>query len=77
MSNEKENESIEKSSNRVPAKLDLDPTNSLDLSLLSSNERQTLLKDYAKGMMNINKKAQELHIDPVILKKTLDELTDV
>jgi len=76
MSNEKENESIEKSSNRVPMKLDLGPTNSLDLSFLPENERKTLLIDYAKGIMDINKKAQELHIDAVTLKRTLDDLTD-
>lgn len=76
MSNENENQDLEKSSNRVPMKLDLGPTNSLDLSFLPENERQALFKDYANGMIDINKKAQELHVDAVILKKTLDDLTD-
>jgi len=77
MNDESEDKSLEKSSGEeVPTKLNLGPVSSLDLSYLPEKERQALLTEYAKGMMDINKKAQELHIDAVVLKKTLDDLTD-
>jgi hypothetical protein len=77
MSNdESENQSIEKSSSKVPSKLNLGPVSSLDLSFLPEKERQALMMEYAKGIVDINKKAQELHIDAVVLKKTLDDMND-
>lgn len=68
--------SITKFSGRVPAVINLGPSTSIDLSWLPENERKALLLDYAKGMIDISKKAQELHIDAAVLKKTLDDLAD-
>ncbi len=48
----------------------------MDLSWLPEAERKALLVDYTKGMLNISKKAQELHVDSEILKKTLSDLSD-
>ena len=68
--------SLTKSSDGVPTEINLGPSTSMDLSWLPENERKALLIDYTKGMMDISKKAQELHVDAVVLKKTLDDLSD-
>jgi hypothetical protein len=48
----------------------------MDLSWLPENERKALLIDYTKGIMDISKKAQELHVDAAVLKRTLDDFSD-
>jgi hypothetical protein len=74
MSENEKGKSITKFSGSVPAIIDLGPSTKIDLSWLPENERKALLLDYAKGMIDISKKAQELHIDAAVLKKTLDDL---
>lgn len=59
----------------VPTKIDLTPGASMDISWLSEGEREALLTDYTKGILNISRKAQELHVDSAALKKTLDDLS--
>lgn len=76
MSGNSEDKSIMKSSNGVPTEINLGPSTSMDLSWLPENERKALLVDYTKGMIDISKKAQELHVDAAVLKKTLDDLSD-
>lgn len=76
MSENERKKSIKKFSGSVPAVINLGPSTSIDLSWLPENERKALLLDYAKGMIDISKKAQELHIDAAVLKKTLDDLAD-
>lgn len=76
MSENEGKKSIKKFSGSVPAVINFGPNASIDLSWLPENERKALLIDYAKGMIDINKKAQELHIDAVALKKTLDDLAN-
>ena len=76
MSGDEHEKNIVRSSSRVPTEINLGPSTSMDLSWLSENERKALLIDYTKGMIDISMKAQELHIDAAILKKTLDDLSD-
>lgn len=59
----------------VPTKIDLTPGTSMDISFLPEDERKELLTDYAKGILDISRKAQELHVDSRALKKTLDDLS--
>lgn len=73
--NDREN-NITKSGGSVPTEINLGPSTSMDLSWLPENERKALLIDYTKGMIDIGKKAQELHVDAAVLKRTLDDLSD-
>lgn len=59
----------------VPTKIDLTPGTSMDISWLPESERKALLTDYTKGILDISRKAQELHVDSAALKKTLDDLS--
>lgn len=59
----------------VPTKIDLTPGTSIDISWLPETERKALLADYTKGILDISRKAQELHVDSAALKKTLDDLS--
>ncbi|PIY04019.1 MAG: hypothetical protein COZ20_06805 [Gallionellales bacterium CG_4_10_14_3_um_filter_54_96] len=76
MSDSERDKSVTKSSSSVPTEIPLGPSTSMDLSWLPENERKALLIDYTKGMMDISKKAQELHVDAAVLKRTLDDLSD-
>ncbi|PTQ89483.1 hypothetical protein [Agitococcus lubricus] len=75
MKNEQENQNLTKIPSNVPTHINLGAATSMDLSWLSENERKALLIDYAKGMIDINKKAQDLHIDAEALKKVLNDLS--
>lgn len=59
----------------VPTKIDLTLGTSMDISWLPESERKVLLTDYTKGILDISRKAQELHVDSAALKKTLDDLS--
>ena len=48
----------------------------LDLSSLSDEEQRELLKDHARGVLDINKKALELGVDATSLHTTLGTLVD-
>jgi len=76
MSEKDQEKSLTRSTSGVPTEINLGPSTSMDLSWLPENERKALLIDYTKGMIDISKKAQELHVDAVVLKKTLDDLSD-
>jgi len=76
MSENSEDKNLTKSSGGVPTQINLGPSTSMDLSWLPENERKALLIDYTKGMMDISQKAQELHVDAAVLKRTLDDLSD-
>jgi len=76
MSENEGEKSIIKLNGSVPAVINLGPSTSIDLSWLPENERKALLLDYAKGMIDISKRAQELHVDAGYLKKTIDDLAD-
>ncbi|MDV6346946.1 hypothetical protein R2083_05375 [Nitrosomonas sp. Is35] len=76
MSEDSNDKNLTKPSGGVPTQINLGPSTSMDLSWLPENERKALLIDYTKGMMDISIKAQELHVDAAVLKKTLDDLSD-
>jgi hypothetical protein len=46
----------------------------IDLSFLPEAERNALLKDYARKVLDVGAKAHELHVDVSVLKATLDQL---
>jgi hypothetical protein len=52
----------------------LGPTAAIDLSFLSEQQRNALLHDYARKMLDLGAKAQELGVDTNTLRLTLDHL---
>ena len=71
MSTNNQDKNITKTSGNVPTdKL------AMTMRITDENERKALLIDYTKGIMDISKKAQELHVDAAVLKKTLDDFSD-
>lgn len=59
----------------VPTSVPLSPTTALDLSFLPEAQRAQLLAEYSRGMLDLSKKAQELHIDVAALRSSLDTLS--
>jgi hypothetical protein len=59
---------------RTPSVVTLGPIPTIDLSFLPEAERSALMTDYAKGVIDVAKKAHELHVDIGVLKSTLDQL---
>lgn len=47
---------------------------SIDLSWLPENERKAILTEYMRGVLDVSKKAQDLHVDVGVLKSTLQTL---
>lgn len=72
---ENENKSLEKSSKRVPINIDLGSGGSIDLSHLPEKERNALMVDHAKNMIDVQKRALDMNVDAGALKKTLDDMT--
>ncbi len=71
----KSNELQRTSETSVPSRIELTPGTSMDISWLPESERKALLVDYVKGILDVSKKAQELHVDAAALRKTLDDLS--
>jgi hypothetical protein len=61
----------------VPSVVTLGPLTSLDLSFLSDEAREQLMKDYARGVLDVAKKAHELHVDVGALKAKLDTFATI
>jgi hypothetical protein len=61
---------------KQPAIITIGGTTSLDLDSLPEEQRNQLMSDYAKGMVNIALRAQELGVDVSVLKNTLTGLAD-
>jgi len=59
----------------VPSSVPLSPTTALDLSYLPEAQRAQLLAEYNRGMLDLSRKAQELHIDVAALRSSLDTLS--
>jgi hypothetical protein len=57
-----------------PSAVPLGPVSSINLDFLPEAERNALLKDYARKVLDVGAKAQELHVDVSALKVTLDQL---
>ena len=51
------------------------PIPTVDLSFLPEDKRAQLIEDYARGIIEIDKKARELHIETGVLKNTLDTMS--
>lgn len=60
--------------NTAPTAISLGPTGALDLSFLPEAQRNALLADHARKMLDLGAKAQELHVDVNVLRATLDQL---
>lgn len=76
MNDNDQEKGLSKFSSGVPTTINLGPSASIDLSWLPEHERKALLVEYTKGILDIGKRAQELHVDAAVLKKTLDDLSD-
>ena len=71
-----ENKSLEKSDEQISQIIDLGSLGKINISVLPENERNALLADHAKNLMEIHKKGHDIKLDSDALKKTLDGLTD-
>lgn len=74
MSNGDNRDVVPKSLGTSPTTVPLGPTAAIDLSFLPETERNALLHDHARKMLDLGAKAQELGIDTQALKVTLDQL---
>lgn len=74
MSDEKKELTEPKS--KMPSELNLGSSTKIDLSWLPEDERKELLKDYAKGVIEINHKAHQLGVDEESLRSTLENLNN-
>jgi hypothetical protein len=61
-------------SGKTPSTITLGPLPTLNLDFLPEAEKSALMTDYAKGVIDVAKKAHELHVDVAVLKSTLDQL---
>jgi FlaG/FlaF family flagellin (archaellin) len=61
---------------KTPSTITLGKSTSLDLSHLPEEVQVELQAEYTKGMIDLNKKAQELNIDEAALRNTLDDLNE-
>ena len=61
---------------KTPSVVTLGPLTNIDLSFLSDTQRDALMVDYARGTLDIAKRAHELHVDVAVLKTTLDTLAN-
>lgn len=59
---------------KAPLSVNIGPSTSIDLSWLPDHERRALMADYTKGVLDIAKKAQELHVEVGALQSTLGVL---
>jgi hypothetical protein len=59
---------------RASSMVTLGALTNLDLSFLPDAQRDQLMTDYAKGVLDVAKKAHELHVDVAVLKSTLEHL---
>lgn len=60
---------------RTPSVVTLGPIPTIDLSFLPEAQRDQLMTEYAKGVLDVARKAHELHVDVGVLKNTLDSLS--
>jgi hypothetical protein len=58
----------------TPAVLKVGPLTNIDISQLPADVQAELVTQYARGSLDIAKKAQELHVNVGVLKETLDNL---
>jgi len=61
-------------SGNSPSTVPLGPATTIDLSFLPEAQRNALLHDHARKLLDVGAKAQELHLDVNVLRATLDQL---
>ena len=66
--------SVENVAAQVPTSIPLGPKTTMDLSWLPEDERRALLAEYTGGMLDISRRAQELHVEVTVLDATLQKL---
>lgn len=76
MSENNQNRIVEKTAGNMPAEIFLGQNTSIDISWLPEPESKALLKDYTKGILDIDLKAKMLHVEAAALKKNLCDLSD-
>ena len=74
MSNSDQGRNIVPQAGRTPSTVTLGALPTIDLSFLPEAERNALMTGYAQGVIDVAKKAHELHVDVGVLKSTLDQL---
>jgi hypothetical protein len=60
----------------TPNVVPLGPAAAIDLSFLPEAQRNALLADYARKVLDVGAKAQEMHVDVNALRATLDQLAN-
>jgi hypothetical protein len=61
-------------SNGPPTSIAVATGQTIDLSFIPEEQRNALLAEYARGTLKIARKANELHVDVVTLRNTLETL---
>jgi hypothetical protein len=61
---------------KTPSVITVGPLTNIDISFLPDAQRNALMEDYAKGTIDIAKRAHELGVDVGALKSTLDILSN-
>jgi hypothetical protein len=61
---------------RAPSVVTLGALPNIDISFLPDAQRDLLMTEYARGTIDIAKRAHELHVDVGVLKATLDTLSN-
>jgi len=61
-------------SQTAPTTITVGGTPTIDLSFLPEHQREALMQEYVKGVIDIAKRAQELQVDVNTLKSTLNHL---
>ena len=60
----------------TPTSVPLGPKTTMDLSWLPEEERKNLLTEYTRGMLDIGRRAQELHVEAGALQATLHTMAE-
>lgn len=76
MTKDSNDKAVSTKTSGVPTEINLGPSTNMDLSWLSEEERKELMLDYTKGMIDIGKRAQELHVDAAVLNRVLEDLSN-
>jgi hypothetical protein len=61
---------------KAPSVITVGPLTNIDISFLPDAQRNALMEDYARGTIDIAKRAHELGVDVGALKSTLDILSN-
>lgn len=60
----------------VPTAVPLGQGGSMDLSWMPEEQRRALMTDYAKGVLDVSRKANEIGVEVATLRNTLGTLAD-